>query len=204
MKRPSIHFTSRAVAAFAAALFFVPAASNAAPPASVPAPAASPAPAAPVQFSDPAMQFTAPAGYFKLNVPPHDPTNFSQSTIVAAFVKSPGRDEQRLITVSMENWDGFSLTGFEGTNENELRSKVDSLFVSRKEQTTLSNGMPAFWMVLSVGSGFASQKWYQYVWVDGMRAVTVAIKAKLGELDEKDARAALSNLSGVAYPRNRQ
>ncbi|MDQ2872385.1 MAG: hypothetical protein M3R35_04565 [Candidatus Eremiobacteraeota bacterium] len=190
----------RIARAIALCLFVSPAAAMAAPPVAVPV--ASPAPSAPAgTFNDPAMAFTAPAGYLKLNVPPHDPANFEGSTVVAAFVKSPGKDEQRLITISMENWDGFNLEGFEGTNENELRGQVQSLFVSKKERTTLSNGMPAYWRVISVGSGFQSEKWYEYAWIDGMRAVTLAIKARLGELDEKEARDALSNATAVAYPR---
>ncbi|MGZ3497812.1 MAG: hypothetical protein ACXWNK_15110 [Vulcanimicrobiaceae bacterium] len=191
----------RIIGAIAICLLVAPAAASAAPQAAyAPAPAASPAVG---HYSDPAMEYTAPADYRQLNIPPHDPADFQQPAVVAAFVKNPGSDSQRLITISMQNWDGFSLTGFEGTYENETRSQVDSFFVSKKEQTKLANGMPAFWLELSVGSGFSSQKWFQYEWVDGVRAVTVSIKSKLGQVDEQEARDALSKLTGVAYPRNR-
>ncbi|MGH8163633.1 MAG: hypothetical protein ACREP1_04785, partial [Rhodanobacteraceae bacterium] len=176
MTLPRFNFARCAIVAalLLAASPFVAAAQTTAP---VPVAGTSPAPLG--TYNDPAMQFAAPAGYLKLNVPPHDPSNFQQSTVVAAFVKYPGRENQRVITISMENWDGFNLDGFEGTDENEMRSQADSLFVSKKEHALLSNGMPAYWMVVSVGSGFDSQKWYQYVWLDGVRAVTLAIKAKL-------------------------
>ena len=191
----------RIIGAIAICLLVAPAAANAqAQNSYAPAPAASPAVG---HFSDPAMEFTAPAGYRQLNLPPHDPADFEQPTVVAAFVKNPGSDSQRLITISMQNWDGFSLDGFEGTYENETRAQVDSFFVSKKEQTKLANGMPAYWLVLSVGSGFTSQKWFQIEWVDGVRAVTISLKSKLGEVDEKEARDALSQATGVAYPHNR-
>ncbi|HEY8314369.1 MAG TPA: hypothetical protein VIG51_09360 [Candidatus Baltobacteraceae bacterium] len=192
----------RTIGAIAVCLCIAPTAAVAAlPPA--PIPAASPSPAV-AEFADPAMAFKAAPGFLKIYVPPHDPANFEQPTVVAGFVKNPGKDDQLLLTISMQNWDGFNLDGFEGTNENEMRGQVQSLFVSRKERAQLANGMPAYWMVILVGSGFSSQKWYEYVWLDGMRAVTVAIKSRLGAVSEKDARDDLAGLTAVAYPRNRQ
>lgn len=193
----------RIIGAIAICLFVTPAFASADPQgAYAPAPAASPA--ATGHFSDPAMEYTAPAGYRQLNFPPHDPADFEQPTVVAAFVKNPGSDSQRLITISMQNWDGFSLDGFEGTYENETRSQVDSFFVSKKEHVKLANGMPAYWLELSVGSGFSSQKWFQVEWVDGVRAVTISIKSKLGQVEESEARDALSRVTGVAYPQRQQ
>jgi hypothetical protein len=157
---------------------------------------------APNQFSDPAMSFTPPAGYIKANIPPHDPTQFDQPTIVAAFLGNTKETAGRMITIQMENFDG-SLDGFEMVTENDLRNQTDSVFVKQKKLTTLSNGMPAYWQDITVGSGFQEAKRFEYVWIDGVRGITLSITARYGAITEDQAKATLANASGVAYPRNR-
>jgi hypothetical protein len=154
---------------------------------------------APNQFTDPAMSFTAPNGYYKANIPPHDPTDFDQPTVVAAFAN---RGAARVITIQMESFTG-SLSGFEMVTENELRNQIDGVFFKNKQLTTLSNGMPAYWQEITMGSGFQTAKRFEYVWIDGVRGIVLSITGRYGEITEDDAKKALANASGVAYPRNR-
>ncbi len=154
------------------------------------------------QFTDPAMTFTAPDGYVKIPIPQHDPTQFDQPTVVAGFVINAGKSNVRSITITMENFEG-PLSGFEMVTENELRNQADGVFFKNKALTALSNGMPAYWQEITVGSGFQEMKRYQYVWIDGVRGVVLAITARYGELGPDEAKKALANASGVAYPRDR-
>lgn len=167
-----------------------------APPAPTPVP--SRAPYVP-EFNDPAMHFAPPSDYYTAPIAPHDPKVFETPATVAVFVKNPGKEDVRVIAVAMQNYEG-SLDGFEVNSENSAREQVDGVFITHKERTTLSNGMPAYWVELSFGSGFQSQKRYQYEWVDGVRGVTVSISGRLGEVDQKTARAALKDLSATLYP----
>jgi hypothetical protein len=149
-------------------------------------------------YNDPAMSFTAPADYVKADIPAHDPANFDGPTVVAGFMKA-GKNAPRIaITIEMSNFDG-TLDGFEAQAENELRGQADSVFI-RKQQTTLTNGMPAYWQDITVGSGFTQLKRYQYVWIDGLRGVELSIMARDGDITEAEAKRALANVSAVAYP----
>jgi len=159
-------------------------------------------PAVKNQFNDPAMSFTAPSDYIQIGVPPHSPTDFTESAVVAGFVKNPGKQSQHTISISMEDFPQ-DLDGFEMVSENELRNQADGVFVKKKIRTTLSNGMPAYWLEISVGSGFDEVKRYQYVWVDGVRGVTLAIWGQYGELDEATAKRDLANASAVLFPKYR-
>jgi len=154
------------------------------------------------QYNDPAMSFTAPPEFYQLGVPPHDPARFDQPTVVAVWVVNPGKREQVVITLTMENHDG-NLDGFEMVSENEIRNKMDSVFFKKHELTKLANGMPAYWQELSIGSGFDELKRFDYVWIDGVRGVMLAITGRYGLLDEPMAKKALAGAMGVAYPKYR-
>ncbi len=158
--------------------------------------------AAPNQFTDPAMTFTVGPGYVKAPIPPHDPTQFEEPTLVAAFAGNTKATAGRAITIQMENFDG-NLAGFETVTENELRNQMDGVFVKKHELTTLSNGMPAYWQDITVGSGFNEEKRYEYVWVDGVRGIVLAVSARYGTITEDEAKKALANASSVAYPNGR-
>jgi len=165
-------------------------------PVTTPAPTATPS--AP-EYNDPAMHFVAPKDYYAAPIAPHDPQAFDTPATVALFVKNPGKEDIRVISIAMENYDG-TLDGFEVNSENTAREQIDGVFVTHKERTTLSNGMPAYWVEMSFGNGFQSQKRYQYEWVDGIRGVTVSISGRLGEVDRQTAREALKDLSATLYP----
>jgi len=152
-------------------------------------------------YEDPAMHFSAPKDYQRLQVPSgHDSAKLST---VAAFAKYPGKPEQRIITIAMEPYDG-TIDGFESNSENELRGEIDGLFVDRKTRTALSNGMPVWWQKLSYGEGLGSTyRRYSYVAFDGQRGISVSITGRLGELSEEEAKSALGDLSIVVYPGGR-
>ena len=156
----------------------------------------------PTAYNDPAMSFTPPAGFRFAGGTPYDPQS-NQPTIVATFVKNPGKPEMHIIQISIEDAEGSSLSGFETLSENELRGQLDSVFVSNKKQTTLSNGMPAIWEEISAGEGFGEMKRWEYLWVDGLRGVILSDTGRYGGITEEEAKADLANASAVAYPRNR-
>jgi hypothetical protein len=73
----------------------------------------------------------------------------------------------------------------------------------KKTATKLSNGMPAYWQEITIGNGFNEVKRYQYVWADGVRGVQLAVMGKYGDISNEQALKILSEVSAVAYPRNR-
>jgi hypothetical protein len=153
----------------------------------------------PRDYSDPGMHFHPPDGYVFMGSRRVNPADMEGATAIAAWAKFPGKENQRSITITMESYQG-SLTGYEGYVENTLRGQVDGLLVTKKELTTTPNGMPTFWMELIYGSGFTSQKRYQYVWYDGLRGVTLAVTGRTGELQESEAKVALNGVYAVLYP----
>ena len=166
-----------------------------------PSPDATPTPV-PNTYNDPAMSYKAPLDFYQIMFNPHDPARFDQATVVAAWIRNPGKPGQMSITITMENHDG-SLDGFEMITENDLRDKADSVFFKKRNLTQLANGMPAYWQEISIGSGFDELKRFEYVWIDGVRGVVLAITGKFGELDEPMAKKALDGAYGVMYPKNR-
>ncbi|HET9097395.1 MAG TPA: hypothetical protein VFN37_12085 [Candidatus Baltobacteraceae bacterium] len=152
-------------------------------------------------YNDPAMSFTAPAGY-KGSTRPYDPDNIAQAAVVATFVKNSGKPDMRVIQIQMEQFQG-SLPGFTVLSENELRGQLDGVFVTKKQQSALSNGMPAMWEEITVGDGFQEMKRWEYLWVDGFRGVDLSITGRYGELTEAQAKQDLASASGVRFPLNR-
>ena len=153
------------------------------------------------QYNDPAMSFTPPAGYQPLPVPSHDPATFEDPAIMAAFVKDAGKQNGSQIMLRMQSFDG-DVNAFEMNVENDMRTQSGDVFI-KKTMTKLSNGMPAAWQEITIGSGFDQVKIFQYVWSDGVRGVQLSITGRFGSMDESDAKRALSNVSAVAYPKNR-
>jgi len=160
------------------------------------------APAAPSRtFNDPAMSFTAPDDFTPIPMQQHDPVNFEQPTVVAAYVKNPGRQDMVSISLSMDSFQS-GVDGWEMNAENNLRTQTDGVFI-KKTQTTLPNGMPAYWLEVTVGSGFDQMKSYEYVWSDGVRGISLSIIGRYGAISESAAKKALANVSAVAYPKYR-
>lgn len=153
------------------------------------------------QYNDPAMSFTAPQDYLPLAVPSHDPAVFEDPAVVAAYVKGPGKNDATQITIRMQNFEG-DYNGFEMNAENDMRGQGSDVFV-KKTATKLSNGMPAFWEEITMGSGFDQIKVFGYLWADGVRGVQLTVSGRYGSIDEPTAKRVLANVSAVAYPRNR-
>lgn len=170
----------------------------------MPAGAQSPAPAStpPTAYNDPAMSFTPPSDFKWAGGAPFDPES-NQPSIVATFVKHYRQQDMHVIQIAVESAEGTNLSSYETLASNELRGQTDSVFISHKQQTTLSNGMPAIFEEVSTGEGFTEMKRWQYLWVDGMRGVILSDTGRYGEITEEQAKAELANASAVAYPRNR-
>lgn len=164
--------------------------------------AAAPSAAASHTFSDPAMSYTAPADFYKVPMDaPADPTQFDKPTVVAAFVRNYGRAGMLTVTVTMENFDG-NAEGYDQVTENNMRNQADGVFI-KKTPAKLSNGMPAYWQDITIGSGFNEVKRFQYIWADGLRGVQLSVTGRLGSVSDDDAKKILGEVSAVAYPRNR-
>jgi hypothetical protein len=165
------------------------------------APVAPGAAQASMQYNDPAMSFTAPAGFKPVPVPSHDPADFGDPAVVAAFVKNPGTRDTMSILLRMQNFDG-SPDAWATTADNDLRGSTDGAFIKRSD-VKLTNGMPAYFEVVTIGTGFDQMKTYQYLWADGVRGVTLALICRDGLISDDAAKALLSNVSAVAYPKDR-
>ena len=153
-------------------------------------------------YTDPAMSFTAPADFSPLAVPSSPPDGLDGPTVVAAFGRHPRQPDANVITVRLENYDG-DLQSYEEQVESQARSQgSDSVFV-RKQLTTLPNGMPAYYMAITIGQDSGEMRVFQYVWVDHVRGVVLADTGRYGTIDDNSAKKALSEVSAVAYPRNR-
>lgn len=168
------------------------------------APAPSPAPTYdPHNYDDAAMHFVAPSDYYLGGRQAVDSTKLDGSTVVAVWAKFPGAANQRTITITLEPYEGKNVTGYEVYTENQLREKVDGAFISNKTPMTLTNGMPAYFLSVTSGSGFNAMKIYEVIWFDGLRGVAISIRGRLGEITEAEAKAALADASAVRFPLGR-
>ena len=155
----------------------------------------------PLGYSDPGMHFEAPVGWQRVLVDQQPGTG--DETLVAMWVYNPGKPEQRAIIIATEPFDG-PLDDFEHSHESELRKGTDGTFIDKRDQTTLSNGMPAYWMRASQGSEAGHYiRRYEYNVIDTQRGITVSYIGRQGDFDEKDAKAALASLYVVVYPHRR-
>jgi hypothetical protein len=174
-----------------------------------------PAPAAP-SYDDPAIHFAAPDGWTKRDVPGANP-NSDGPHVVAMFVKTYGRDDIRTITLTVEPYDG-GLDTAQSDQETQLRNSAgggggggandddssNSVFFDRKDHITLSNGMPARYLKVSLGAGAgAMARLYQYIIIDGKRKIIATYAGREGYFNDKDALDALSTLTVVLYPAGR-
>ncbi|HEY8321399.1 MAG TPA: hypothetical protein VIG46_06380 [Candidatus Baltobacteraceae bacterium] len=168
------------------------------------APAPSPAPTYdPHSYDDEAMHFQAPADYVLGGRQSVDSTKLDKATTVAVWAKFPGQANQRTLTITLEPYDGKDVTGYEVYTENELRGQIDGVFIGSKTPMTLTNGMPAYFLSITSGSGFDAMKIYEVIWYDGLRGVAISVRGRLGEITEDEAKAVLHNASAVRFPRGR-
>jgi hypothetical protein len=166
------------------------------PPANSPTPAAAP-------YDDPAMHFAPPAGWERVDVRDAPPVDEDAPKAVALYVKDRDEASRKTIVIEIGPFRG-SLDDLASVHQSELRTKIEGVFIDRKQRVVLANGMPAWWLRASYGSGLGRVfERYEYVVFDGRRSIVAAFTARLGEGGEKDAHAALAALSVVLYPRGR-
>jgi hypothetical protein len=165
-------------------------------------PAPSPSPSLAPDYNDPAVHFSPPPGWrgvvFK-DPPPDD----GEPHPVAYYVKNRGEGNQRSIVIEIGPFIG-TFDSLATSHESDVRKKYEGAFIDHKERLLLANGMPAAWLRASYGSELGQMyERYEYVVFDGRRSIVAAFTAHSGDAQEKEARAALSSLSVVVYPRGR-
>ncbi|MBD5635662.1 MAG: hypothetical protein IAI49_14410 [Candidatus Eremiobacteraeota bacterium] len=156
-------------------------------------------------YNDDGMHFDAPANFTKIDLPPTDPTGSDDGDAVAplaAFVYHAGKTDQQTITITVKRFDG-SVAEFDKSHVGELR-KVESTFVAKNELTTLKNGMPAYYLKTNGGeTAGAFVQHFEYLVCDGTRGIDLSYGGPSGAFDESSAKAVLSTLYVVVYPRHR-
>lgn len=120
----------------------------------------------------------------------------------AMWRTAPRTGNDWVITLQLEDFRG-PTDQWESSFESEMREQVDGIFVRSKDRTTLRNGMPAYFMDMSFGEGFLSSKEYALVWSDGIRGVAITVVGRLGEIDARAVKKALTDVSATLYPRER-
>ena len=166
----------------------------------VPTPQPTPTPD-PHVYDDPAMHFVAPPYYqLMMRRPPVALAELGNDPVVIAawLLREKGKPNREL-TLSMESYTD-AIDTFEASFESQLRQKVNGLLVRDKHPITLKNGMPAYFVDTTFGSGFTTEKQFDVVWADGQRGVILALAGRLGEITAADAKAALIDVSATLYP----
>jgi len=153
-------------------------------------------------YTDPAMSYTAPADFTPVPVPSNPPDTFEQPTVMAMFVRHPKQPDVTAISLTMENTTE-DLASYESDVESKARNTGtgDSVFV-KKQLATLANGMPAYFLNITISADASEIQTFEYVWVDRLRGVTLAASGRYGVIDERSAKKMLSTATATAYPRN--
>lgn len=165
--------------------------------AQVPAPAPSQDPHV---YTDPAMNFTAPADAVLVTRNPITVDQLSNDLqTVAVWVLHPGKEDARTIALAMEAYNG-PPDQWEGMFESQTHSAQDGTLIRNKTPMTLLNGMPAYFVEIAYGGGFDARKEYAIVWADGQRGVVLAETSRLGDVGADEAKATLKQATAVRYP----
>ena len=162
-----------------------------------PAPTPSPDPR---MYTDPAMTFMAPADAYLVSRQVLEPNQLSQDLQpVAAWVLHPGKEDARMIQLSMEAFDG-PPDQWEAQFESQTHGSQDGTLIRNKTPMALLNGMPAYFVEVAYGSGFDARKEYAIVWADGQRGIVLAETSRLGDSSPDEAREVLKQVTAVQYP----
>ena len=154
----------------------------------------------PRTYTDPAMNFTAPADAWLVNRQPIAVDQLSNDLQpVAAWVLHPGKEDSRMITLSMEAYSG-APNQWEGVFESQTHSSQDGVLIRNKTPMTLLNGMPATFVEVAYGGGFDARKEYAIVWADGARGIVLAETTRLGDAGADEAKEVLKQATAVRYP----
>ena len=151
-------------------------------------------------YTDPAMTFAAPPDAVLINrqtVSSADLTEDLQP--VAAWILRPGKENARLIQISMESYSG-PPDQWESQFESQTHGSQDGTLIKGKEAMSLLNGMPAYFVEVTYGSGFDAKKEYAVVWADGQRGVVLSETSRLGDATSEEAKNVLKQATAVRYP----
>jgi hypothetical protein len=154
----------------------------------------------PHTYSDPAMNFTAPATAVLINRQPIPLDQLSGDLQpVAVWVLNPGKEDARMITLAMEAFTG-APSDWEGVFESQTHSSQDGTLIRNKQPMTLLNGMPATFVEVAYGGGFDARKEYAIVWADGERGIVLSETSRLGDASSDEAKEVLKQATAVRYP----
>jgi hypothetical protein len=154
----------------------------------------------PQVYNDPGMTFTAPTGAVLVARQEVPLAQLGQDLEpVAAWVLNPGKENARMIQISMESYDG-APDQWEAQFESQTHGEQDGTLIRNKTPITLENGMPAYFVEVAYGSGFDAKKEFAIVWADGQRGIVLAETVRLGDIDADQARADLKQATAVRYP----
>lgn len=156
----------------------------------------------PLTYNDPGMNFTAPAGaklagrkYPALRELPGD------LTPVAAWalnIDPANGHPKAILKIEMESFTG-DPPSFEGRYESQMHDSGD-LMIRGKTSMPLANGMPAYFMEITSGSGLDTAKEFSLCWADGVRGVVISVTARLGDMSADQAKAIMKTATATRYP----
>ncbi|HVA33261.1 MAG TPA: hypothetical protein VNG31_03875 [Candidatus Baltobacteraceae bacterium] len=154
-------------------------------------------------YSDAAMNFKAPADAYLVGrgTPPLAQLGENLQT-VAEWVIRPGKEDQRMIVLSMEAFSG-PPDQWEAQFESQTHSAGDGVLIRGKTPMSLVNGMPANFVEITSGSGFQAHKQYAVVWADGQRGISLSLITRIGDVTAAQAKEVLHDVTAVRYPVDR-
>ena len=154
----------------------------------------------PHTYSDPAMDFTAPADALLVQrqYPALDQLGDDLQP-VAMWVLDVGKENARTITLAMESYTAEPAQ-WEGQFESQTHGGQEGTLIRNKTPMTLLNGMPATFVEVAYGSGFDAKKEYAVVWADGQRGIVLAETTRMGDGSDEEAKRVLKQVTAVRYP----
>ncbi len=156
----------------------------------------------PLDYNDPAMHYSAPANarlVGNINQVTLDDLGDDPTTIATWVIPAKNATDVKVISIMMESYTG-DLDGWDSTYENALREQDSSADIKNKENVQLQNGMPAYFVEATLGSGFSTHKIFAYIWIDSQRGVVLSASAELGGIAEDEAKRLLAGATAVKYP----
>jgi hypothetical protein len=154
----------------------------------------------PHTYTDPAMNFTAPADAVLISRQDVSLNQLGQDLEpIATWVLRPGKEDARTIQIAMEAFSG-PPDQWEAQFESQTHSSGDGILIRNKTPISLLNGMPAYFVEIAYGSGFDARKEYAIVWADGQRGIVLSETTRLGDGTPEEAREVLKQATAVRYP----
>lgn len=153
----------------------------------------------PLVYNDPAVHLRVPAGFqlAKSRFIPVSELTQAPAVVAVWVVLKPSPERITLAFASYSD----RVDGWATTFTDLLRGQQSGLLVKR-ESISLKNGMPAYFLTLTFGSGLHQQTQYSVVWSDGERGAVFALAEPSGQVNAAQAKAMLTDVSAVLYPAN--